>query len=78
MHRSIPVDHAQHDLDLIAGHAAGELSDPERLRAAAGAVEGARKEGALDAGMDIAAGEYGYDPWYFQRMLAAGAVDELT
>jgi hypothetical protein len=33
MHRSIPVDHAQHDLDLIAGHAAGDLSDPERLRA---------------------------------------------
>ncbi|HEY7404246.1 MAG TPA: enolase C-terminal domain-like protein [Candidatus Angelobacter sp.] len=27
------------------------------------------------AGMDIAAGEYGYDLFYFQRMLAAGAVD---
>ncbi|HKD82994.1 MAG TPA: enolase C-terminal domain-like protein [Candidatus Angelobacter sp.] len=27
------------------------------------------------AGMDIAAGEYGYDIFYFQRMLAAGAVD---
>src|ERR1700759_5392297 len=27
------------------------------------------------AGMDIAAGEYGYDAFYFQRMLAAGAVD---
>jgi L-alanine-DL-glutamate epimerase-like enolase superfamily enzyme len=27
------------------------------------------------AGMDIAAGEYGYDLVYFQRMLAAGAVD---
>jgi L-alanine-DL-glutamate epimerase-like enolase superfamily enzyme len=27
------------------------------------------------AGMDIAAGEYGYDVSYFQRMLAAGAVD---
>lgn len=27
------------------------------------------------AGMDIAAGEYGYDPFYFERMLAAGAVD---
>jgi L-alanine-DL-glutamate epimerase-like enolase superfamily enzyme len=26
-------------------------------------------------GMDIAAGEYGYDLFYFQRMLAAGAVD---
>lgn len=26
-------------------------------------------------GMDIAAGEYGYDVCYFQRMLAAGAVD---
>jgi L-alanine-DL-glutamate epimerase-like enolase superfamily enzyme len=29
------------------------------------------------AGMEIAAGEYGYDPGYFLRMLAAGAVDVL-
>jgi L-alanine-DL-glutamate epimerase-like enolase superfamily enzyme len=29
------------------------------------------------AGMQIAAGEYGYDSYYFQRMLAAGAVDVL-
>jgi L-alanine-DL-glutamate epimerase-like enolase superfamily enzyme len=29
------------------------------------------------AGMDIAAGEYGYDSGYFSRMLAAGAVDVL-
>ncbi len=29
------------------------------------------------AGMDIAAGEYGYDAGYFRRMLAAGAVDVL-
>ena len=28
-------------------------------------------------GMAIAAGEYGYDPWYFRRMLDAGAVDVL-
>ena len=28
-------------------------------------------------GMDIAAGEYGYDSWYFRRMLSAGAVDVL-
>jgi len=27
------------------------------------------------AGMNIAAGEYGYDLWYFRRMLEAGAVD---
>jgi L-alanine-DL-glutamate epimerase-like enolase superfamily enzyme len=27
------------------------------------------------AGMDIAAGEYGYEPVYFRRMLEAGAVD---
>lgn len=27
--------------------------------------------------MDVAAGEYGYDPWYFERMLQAGAVDVL-
>ncbi len=29
------------------------------------------------AGMNIAAGEYGYDSWYFRRMLAAEAVDVL-
>jgi L-alanine-DL-glutamate epimerase-like enolase superfamily enzyme len=29
------------------------------------------------AGMNIAAGEYGYDVFYFRRMLAAGAVDVL-
>ena len=29
------------------------------------------------AGIDIAAGEYGYDSWYFRRMLEAGAVDVL-
>ena len=29
------------------------------------------------AGIDIAAGEYGYDSWYFRRMLDAGAVDVL-
>jgi len=29
------------------------------------------------AGMDIAAGEYGYDSWYFRRMLQAGSVDVL-
>ncbi|MBV9768404.1 MAG: mandelate racemase [Bryobacterales bacterium] len=28
-------------------------------------------------GMQIAAGEYGYDAWYFRRMLSAGAVDTL-
>ena len=28
-------------------------------------------------GIDIAAGEYGYDSWYFRRMLGAGAVDVL-
>jgi L-alanine-DL-glutamate epimerase-like enolase superfamily enzyme len=28
-------------------------------------------------GMDVAAGEYGYDSWYFRRMLSAGAVDVL-
>jgi len=29
------------------------------------------------AGMDIAAGEYGYDSFYFRRMLEAGSVDVL-
>src|SRR5579883_1725511 len=29
------------------------------------------------AGMAVAAGEYGYDPFYFRRMLEAGAVDVL-
>ena len=33
MHHSIPVEHAQHDLDLIAGHAAGDLTESERTRA---------------------------------------------
>jgi L-alanine-DL-glutamate epimerase-like enolase superfamily enzyme len=27
--------------------------------------------------MEISAGEYGYDPWYFRRMLEAGAVDVM-
>jgi L-alanine-DL-glutamate epimerase-like enolase superfamily enzyme len=27
--------------------------------------------------MEISAGEYGYDPWYFRRMLEAGAADIL-
>ena len=29
------------------------------------------------AGMAISAGEYGYDAWYFRRMLEAGAVDVI-
>jgi len=29
------------------------------------------------AGMNIAAGEYGYNPWYFETMLKASAVDVL-
>jgi L-alanine-DL-glutamate epimerase-like enolase superfamily enzyme len=29
------------------------------------------------AGLEISAGEYGYDHWYFRRMLEAGAVDVL-
>jgi L-alanine-DL-glutamate epimerase-like enolase superfamily enzyme len=33
--------------------------------------------GRAPAGMDIAAGEYGYDLFYFRRMLDAGAVDVL-
>jgi len=35
MHQSNPAPHAQHDLDLIAGHAAGDLTDPDRNRAEA-------------------------------------------
>jgi L-alanine-DL-glutamate epimerase-like enolase superfamily enzyme len=31
----------------------------------------------VPAGMDVAAGEYGYDPFYFQHMLEAEAVDVL-
>jgi L-alanine-DL-glutamate epimerase-like enolase superfamily enzyme len=31
----------------------------------------------MPAGMEVAAGEYGYEPLYFRRMLAAGAVDVL-
>jgi hypothetical protein len=33
MHHSNPPDHALHELTLIAGHAAGDLSDSERIRA---------------------------------------------
>ncbi|HQU44584.1 MAG TPA: enolase C-terminal domain-like protein [Pirellulales bacterium] len=41
-------------------------------------LEGLRLlRGRAPAGMDIAAGEYGYDLVYFQRMLSAGAVDVL-
>ncbi len=29
------------------------------------------------AGLEVAAGEYGWDAWYFRRMLEAGAVDVL-
>lgn len=41
-------------------------------------LEGLRlvREGA-PPGLEIAAGEYGYDPWYFRRMLEAEAVDVL-
>jgi L-alanine-DL-glutamate epimerase-like enolase superfamily enzyme len=41
-------------------------------------LEGLRRvRDRAPAGMDVAAGEYGYDPWYFRRMLGAGAVDVL-
>jgi len=33
MTHSIPAEHAQHDLDLVAGHAAGDLTDTQRIRA---------------------------------------------
>src|SRR6185437_10228463 len=33
MTHSIPSEHAQHDLELIAGHAAGDLSHPDQTRA---------------------------------------------
>lgn len=36
-----------------------------------------RVRDAAPSGMDIAAGEYGYDPLYFRRMLDADAVDVL-
>ncbi len=32
---------------------------------------------AVPAGMDVAAGEYGYSPFYFRRMLSSQAVDVL-
>ena len=34
-----------------------------------------RVRAAVPAAMEVAAGEYGYEPDYFRRMLAAGAVD---
>jgi len=33
MTHSIPAEHAQHDLDLIAGHAAGDLTNTQGIRA---------------------------------------------
>jgi hypothetical protein len=33
MHVPTPAEHAQHDLDLIAAHVAGDLTDTERIRA---------------------------------------------
>jgi L-alanine-DL-glutamate epimerase-like enolase superfamily enzyme len=36
-----------------------------------------RVRDGVPAGMEIAAGEYGYDAIYFRRMLASGAVDVL-
>lgn len=36
-----------------------------------------RVRNAVPAGMEVAAGEYGYDSFYFRRMLEAGAVDVL-
>lgn len=33
--------------------------------------------GRLPPGMEVAAGEYGYDPAYFRRMVDAGAIDVL-
>jgi len=36
-----------------------------------------RIRGRAPAGMDIAAGEYGYNAWYFQRMLSESAVTVL-
>ena len=35
MHHSTPAQHAQHDLELIAGHAAGDLTDSQSIRAEA-------------------------------------------
>ena len=41
-------------------------------------LEGLRRmRDRAPAGMEIAAGEYGYEPGYFRRMLEAGAVDVL-
>ena len=52
--------------DLVRG--AGLLRRPRGLRLI---------RDRAPAGMDIAAGEYGYDLFYFRRMLEAGAVDVL-
>jgi anti-sigma factor RsiW len=35
MDHSTPAEHPRHDTSLIAGHAAGDLADPERIRAEA-------------------------------------------
>lgn len=57
-----------------AGHRAVKIEEP----VSSDDLEGLRLlRDRAPAGMEITAGEYGYDPFYFRRMLAAGAVDVL-
>jgi L-alanine-DL-glutamate epimerase-like enolase superfamily enzyme len=73
---SYPLDRLERQLGEWARHGIAAVKmkigrerdhDCERVRAARDAI----------AGMDVAAGEYGYDLPYFERMLEAGAVDCL-
>lgn len=60
--------------ERIAGHGVTWFEEP----VSSDDLEGLRLlRDRAPAGMDIAAGEYGYDLFYFRRMLAAGAVDVL-
>ena len=58
----------------FAGYGVSWLEEPVSSDDLAGL---ARLRAAVPAGIEIAAGEYGYTPWYFARMLQAGAVDCL-
>jgi L-alanine-DL-glutamate epimerase-like enolase superfamily enzyme len=67
----------------LAERWAGEGPHPERVTWFEEPVSSDDLEGLAllrdraPAGIDIAAGEYGWDAWYFRRMCEAGAVDVL-
>ncbi len=62
------------EADAFAGHDVSWFEEP----VSSDDLEGLRLvRDRLPPGMEVAAGEYGYEPQYFRRMAAAGAVDVL-